>query len=104
MNNNDNIPVLTDLIEDSIDDNTVDVTLPELGLDIGQDMYIEEDDDPLVSLHIESDRPPVEQPAPDVVAIDPKLEQTIRRILDEHMELAWQEIRLAIQLSQDDSI
>ncbi|MCP4187323.1 MAG: hypothetical protein GY763_06930 [Gammaproteobacteria bacterium] len=104
MNDNDNIPVLTDLIKDNIDDGTVNVTLPELGLDIGQDMYIEEDDDPLVSLRIEPDRPLVEQPAPDVAAIDPKLEQTIRLILDEHMELAWQEIRLAIQLSQDDSI
>ena len=28
---------------------------------------------------------------------NPGLEQTVRRILDEHMELAWQEIKLAIQ-------
>lgn len=28
---------------------------------------------------------------------NPALEQEVRRILDEHMELAWQEIRIAIQ-------
>ena len=97
MNNDDDIPVLTDLIEDK-----VDVTLPELGLDLHEDMYIEEDDDPLMNLRIENDNPPMRQLAPKVTAIDPDLEQTIRRILDEHMELAWQEIRLAIQMSQDE--
>ena len=35
--------------------------------------------------------------AADLLAENPALEQTIRRILDEHMELAWQEIKLAIQ-------
>ncbi len=97
MNNDDDIPVLTDLIEDR-----VDVTLPELGLDIHEDMYIEDNDDPMVNLRIEADKPPMRQPVPEVEAIDPDLEQTIRRILDEHMELAWQEIRLAIQMSKDD--
>ncbi|MFT5659053.1 MAG: hypothetical protein ACI9KN_002334, partial [Gammaproteobacteria bacterium] len=29
--------------------------------------------------------------------INPALEQSIRRILDEHLELAWQEIKIAIQ-------
>ena len=93
--NDDDIPVLTDLIEDK-----VDVTLPELGLDLHEDMYIAEDD-PLVELRIEDNEPPMRQFAPKVDAIDAELEQTIRRILSEHMELAWQEIRLAIQLSQD---
>ncbi|MCP4487989.1 MAG: hypothetical protein GY820_11810 [Gammaproteobacteria bacterium] len=83
MSSNDDIPVLTDLIKDD----KIDITLTELGLDLGQDMHIEPD-----------------KPDPEVTAIDSKLEQTIRRILDEHMELAWQEIRLAIQLSQDDDI
>jgi len=96
MNNDDDIPVLTDLIEE-----TVDVTLPELGLDFHGDMYIEDDDDPLVELRIEDSKPPIRQLAPKVDAINPELEQTIRRILDEHMELAWQEIRLAIQMSQE---
>ena len=97
MNNDDDIPVLTDLIE-----GRVDVTLPELGLDIHEDMYIEDDDDPMINLHIEASKPPMRQRVPEVEAIDPDLEQTIRRILDEHMELAWQEIRLAIQMSKDD--
>ena len=34
---------------------------------------------------------------------NPALEQAVRRILDEHMELAWQEIRLAIQQHLDRS-
>ncbi len=97
MNNEDDIPVLTDLIEE-----TFDVTLPELGLDLHGDMYIEEDDDPLLDLRIEDSKPPMRQLVPEVSKIDPELEQTIRRILDEHMELAWQEIRLAIQMSQGD--
>ena len=50
---------------------------------------------------------PVDQlPAPDqreYLADNPALEQEVRRILDEHMELAWQEIRLAIQRHLDRS-
>ena len=34
---------------------------------------------------------------------NPALEQEIRRILDEHMELAWQEIRIAIQRARGES-
>ncbi len=98
MNSDDDIPVLTDLIEEEIS-----ISLPELGLDLDQDLYIEEDDPP-INMHIEPDTQPVEQTTPAITEIDPKLEQTIRRILDEHLELAWQEIRLAIQTSHDDSI
>ena len=72
MTDNTNIPVLTDLIEKG-----VEIELSELGLD--QD-------------------PPTGKEAIDIVPDDnPALEQEIRRILDEHMELAWQEIRIAIQ-------
>jgi hypothetical protein len=72
MTDNTNIPVLTDLIEKG-----VEIELSELGLD--QD-------------------PPTGKDAVDIVLDDnPALEQEIRRILDEHMELAWQEIRVAIQ-------
>ena len=39
----------------------------------------------------------------DPLADNPALEQEIRRILDEHMELAWQEIRIAIQQHLDHS-
>ena len=76
MKNDANIPVLTDLIEKGIK-----IELSELGLD--------PDPDP---------DPPMDK---DVAAIPlseiPALEQEMRRILDEHMELAWQEIRIAIQ-------
>ena len=78
MQDDDDIPVLTDLIEKG-----VEINLSELGLD----------SDPA------GDK--------DVVAtavIDfPVLEQEIRRILDEHMELAWQEIRIAIQEAGSES-
>ena len=66
------IPVLTDLIEKG-----VEIKLSELGLDA----------DPLIS----------DDGLANSLAINPALEQEIRRILDEHMELAWQEIRVAIQ-------
>ncbi len=72
MTDDTNIPVLTDLIEKG-----VEIELSELGLN--QD-------------------PPIGKDAVDIVLDDnPALEQEIRRILDEHMELAWQEIRVAIQ-------
>ena len=45
----------------------------------------------------------VNPPNIDPLTENPALEQTIRRILDEHMELAWQEIRLAIQQHLDRS-
>ncbi len=72
MQNDADIPTLTDLIEKGIE-----IKLSDLGLD--------------------------QEPPPDKNAIAgalrdfPALEQEIRRILDEHMELAWQEIRIAIQ-------
>ena len=70
MKNYANIPVLTDLIEKGIQ-----IELSELGLD-----------------------PPMGgEIATDALGENPALEQEIRRILDEHMELAWQEIRIAIQ-------
>lgn len=99
MMSDDDIPLLTDLIEEK-----VDITTPQLGLDVDQDMYIDEDDDllPILQLETEEATSPEPQPAPGPLPINPALEQTIRRILDEHMELAWQEIRLAIQLAQEE--
>jgi hypothetical protein len=72
MTDNTNIPVLTDLIEKG-----VEIELSELGLD--QDPSTGKD------------------AVANTLADNPALEQEIRRILDEHMELAWQEIRIAIQ-------
>jgi len=66
------IPILTDLIEKGIE-----IKLSELGLD--------------------QDPPMGEVAALTALRDHPGLEQEIRRILDEHMELAWQEIRIAIQ-------
>ena len=45
----------------------------------------------------------VNPPSMEPLADNPALEQAVRRILDEHMELAWQEIRLAIQQHLDRS-
>lgn len=97
MDNDDNIPILTDLIEE----NTAP-TLPEFGLDADQDLLIDTDDDPFIDFDGIQEKPPQEQELVSPAATDPELEQTIKRILDEHMELAWQEIRLAIQLSRND--
>ena len=72
MADDTNIPVLTELIEKGIE-----IKLSELGLSHS----------PLL------DKQQVLEPLQDSLA----LEQEIRRILDEHMELAWQEIKLAIQ-------
>ena len=97
MINDDDIPVLTDLIE-----NRIDNTQPLLDLDVDQDMYIDDDDDPALDLDILAEKPLQNQPAVKSASIDPELEKTIKRILDEHTELAWQEIRIAIQLALDD--
>ena len=78
MQDDADIPVLTDLIEKG-----VEINLSELGLD--------------------SDLPREEAVAETTVIDFPALEQEIRRILDEHMELAWQEIRIAIQEASSES-
>jgi hypothetical protein len=88
MSDEKDIPILTDLIERG-----VEIKMSDLGLDDSLYAGIE---DPLGDS--------VEMPfaAPDIEVVDPlqdnpALEQAVRRILDEHMELAWQEIKLAIQ-------
>ena len=72
MADDTDIPVLTELIEKGIE-----IKLSELGLSHS----------PLL------DKQKVRGPLQDGL----ELEQEIRRILDEHLELAWQEIKLAIQ-------
>jgi hypothetical protein len=72
MADDTDIPVLTELIEKGIE-----IKLSELGLSHS----------PLL------DKQKVLEPLQDSLA----LEQEIRRILDEHLELAWQEIKIAIQ-------
>ncbi len=89
MSEQSKIPVLTDLIEKGME-----ITLSDLGLE----------DESLQAISAAVDEPDIEidsgtadVSAADLLAENPALEQTIRRILDEHMELAWQEIKLAIQ-------
>ena len=71
-----NIPVLSDLIEKGIE-----IKLSELGLNHNP---LQVKREPLV----------------DNLA----LEQEIRRILDEHLELAWQEIKQAIEHASTSSL
>jgi len=103
MSKHSDIPVLTDLIEKG-----VEITMSDLGLDDppvdsnlaapGDDIDIELGD-PTLALR---DSPVNPAPAArEYLADNPALESEVRRILDEHMELAWQEIRLAIQRHLD---
>ena len=88
MSDQSNIPVLTDLIEKGSE-----ITLSDLGLDDnpeikGEDAFF--------------NNPVIDVTAPGLGTIDPfrdnpELEYAIQSILDEHMERAWQEIKLAIQ-------
>lgn len=94
MENTDNIPVLTDLIEKGIE-----IKLSELGLDNGQDLILEMDDreEPQIDgAEFEFN----ESPPSDPLSQDPVLELAIRNILDEHMALALEEIKIAIRQSK----
>jgi hypothetical protein len=105
VNQRDDIPVLTDLIESG-----AEITLSDLGLDdpaVDENIAGRADDieieigDPALALR---DRQVNQAPAEhEYLADNPALEREVRRILDEHMELAWQEIRLAIQRHLDRS-
>jgi hypothetical protein len=88
MSDQSNIPVLTDLIEKGNE-----ITMSDLGLDDEPGI---KDDDAFFN------NPMIDVTARGFEAIDPfrdnpALEYAIQSILDEHMELAWQEIKLAIQ-------
>ena len=88
MSDENDIPILTDLIERG-----VEIKMSDLGLDDSLYDGIEGPFDDSVEIPVD---------APDIEVVDPlkdnpALEQAVRRILDEHMERAWQEIKLAIQ-------
>ena len=88
MSDQSNIPVLTDLIEKGSE-----ITMSDLGLD--NDLEIKGDD-------AFFNNPVIDVAAPGLGSIDPfrdnpAFEYAIQSILDEHMERAWQEIKLAIQ-------
>jgi hypothetical protein len=82
------IPVLTDVIEKGME-----IKMSDLGLD--DDLEIEADEIADVEMVTYAD-------APEVGTIDPfrdnpALEYAIQSILEEHLERAWQEIKLTIQ-------
>ena len=81
MQKDSDIPVLTDLI-----DKGEEFSMSDLGLD----------DDPSIDETMTDIILPKSGPV-DPFIDNPELEQSVRRILDKHMNLAWQEIRLAIQ-------
>ncbi len=88
MSDQGNIPTLTDVIERGIE-----IKMSDLGLD---------DEANAAGGAGDIDDTIIDITEPDFTSTDPfagnpALEQTIRRILDEHMELALQEIKLAIQ-------
>jgi len=87
MNDQNDIPMLTDLIERG-----AEITMSDLGLD--DDLDIEVND-------AHTDNSVIDVAGSNLEAIDPfkdnpALEYAIQRILEEHLELAWQEIKLAI--------
>ena len=119
MIDQDDIPILDDLIEKGSE-----ITLSDLGLAddpplrvedvMAAEVRFEADDslpltvDPLAAAPLAAnDNSSVQKtttpPPADLLADNPALEQAVRRILDEHMELAWQEIRFAIQQHLDRS-
>jgi hypothetical protein len=82
------IPLLTDLIESGIE-----IKISDLGLD---------DSSPIEPVAQFDDATEIDIIASDFGAANqfednPELEKVIRQILDEHMELAWQDIKLAIK-------
>ena len=103
MSDKNNIPILTDLIESG-----EEINITDLGLD--EELGLTTDDLATVdtgAVAIDETNDTDETDADLVVVVvdpfknNPALEQDIRRILDEHMELAWQEIKLAIQNELD---
>ena len=99
MSDQNNIPILTDLIESG-----EEINITDLGLD--EELGLTADDPAVVDAGANDTDKTEDTNETDadlvVVVVDPfqnnpALEQNIRRILDEHMELAWQEIKLAIQ-------
>ena len=134
MSDQDDIPILNDLIERG-----AEITMSDLGLEdyaedpslrvsdvIAAEAQAQAEEQENIDLEFDADEvapytaavytrgtpgasaftppsPAVNPPNIDPLADNPALEQTVRRILDEHMELAWQEIRLAIQQHLDRS-
>ena len=108
MLKNNQIPVLTDLIEKGIDIKSDELNLNQsedliLGLDDREEPRIdanhfdfETETETEVEVEVEVEEVE-EEPVNHALKDDPALEKIIRRILNEHMELALTEIKLAIK-------
>lgn len=100
MSEQGTIPTLTDLIEKGIE-----IKMSDLGLDDDLQFGLADEEDEFDTTqpdYAETADDPFASPAntEDAFAGDHALEQNIRRILDEHLELAFAEIKLAIQKSR----
>jgi hypothetical protein len=114
MSDEDDIPVLDDLIETGIE-----ITLSDLGLDDDPPLRVKD----IKTAELEIDIGDAAPLSLDSLATEPRakdsfagatrdagslasypaLEREVRRILEEHMALAWQEIRRAIHKHLDRS-
>ena len=97
MRDEDEIPELTELIESGIE-----IKMSDLGLDDSSQIEPVDQFDDATEIDVFNDAAPIDIIAPDFGAADPfednpELENIIRQILDEHMEIAWQDIKLAIK-------
>ena len=87
MSDEGDIPTLTDLIESG---DRIDIA------DLGLDDELGVRDDPQVDDTV-FDVSESDLDAADLFKDNPALEHSIRLILEEHMEMAWQEIRRLLQ-------
>ena len=101
MHDNDDIPLLTDLIKERTEEK-IEITAPDLSYDTEDDLIIDEDDEPGFSFDAEELETVVHSRAATGPSRRKELEQSIRYILNEHLELAWMEIRQAIEVAFDD--
>jgi hypothetical protein len=86
------IPVLTDVI-----DKGGEIKMSDLGLDDDLEIEVDQAYGGYSSVDAGAD----EQKASDIFNNNPALEYAVQSILDQHMELAWQEIKKLIQSELD---
>ena len=88
MSDQEDIPVLTDPI-----DKGGEIKMSDLGLDDDLEIDVDEAYSEYSSVDTGTD----EQKAEDIFNNNPALEYAVQSILDQHMELAWREIKKLIQ-------
>ena len=92
MSDQNDIPMLTDLIEKGLE-----ITMSDLGLNDDLDIAV----DDVYAGDSVIDETDASRRAIDPFKNNPTLEFAIRNILEEHLELAFQEIKLVIQRDLD---